>query len=92
VDGILVDEGLLHARPGRQPDGHVLGTVMVRVHLREDLARTPGELSPRDLLDDLGQRHAYAAEPLDRSGFRPALRKLARVARLGRPCGCSTGL
>src|SRR6185503_1072675 len=50
---ILLDETLLHARPRGKPDGLVLGAVMVRVHLREHLARAPRGLAPGDLLGDL---------------------------------------
>src|SRR5881296_3937903 len=68
---VLVDEGLLHSRPRRQPDGEVIRAVMVRVRLGEYLPGAPGGLTPGDLLDDLREREADAAQPLDRRGLRP---------------------
>jgi hypothetical protein len=47
----------------------MFGSVMVRVHLREDLADPPGQLAPRDLLGDSRKRQTDASQALNRALF-----------------------
>src|SRR5262245_3309861 len=58
--GVLVDQSLLRPERLGEPHGDVLGAVMVAIEHGEDLAlaREPGGLAVRDLLDRLGKRHA----------------------------------
>src|SRR5947209_497704 len=85
---ILADERFLHTRGHREPHRDVLGTVMMRIHLSEDLSDSPGELAPGDLLADAGQREADAPQARDGTVLRlracPFERMLPRVGGPGR--------
>jgi len=85
---VLIDEGLLQPGGHCEPDRDVLGAVMVRVHLGEDLSHPPGELAPGDLLSDAGQREADAPQAFDGAVLclraRPFERMLADIRGPGR--------
>jgi antitoxin PrlF len=97
---VLVDQRLLQPGGHREPDRDVLGAVMVRIHLGEDLSHPPGELAPGDLLGDPGQREADAPQAFDGAVFclraRPFERMLPGIRRPGgqrsRTCGAGHGV
>jgi hypothetical protein len=66
----------------------MFGSVMVRVHLREDLAHPPRQLAPRDLLGDSRKRQTDASQALNRALFGFRTSSLERVrAGVGRHIG-----
>jgi hypothetical protein len=67
--GVRLDQRLLGAETGGEPHREVLRPVVVVVEHREDLAlaREPGRLAVRELLDRLGQGEADGAQPCERA-------------------------
>jgi hypothetical protein len=76
---VLLDERLLQPRRDREPDRDMVGPVMMRVHLGEDLPDPPRELAPSDRLGDPGKRQTDASQALNCAVFGFRMRSLERV-------------